>query len=1155
MQPPRTWRCRALAASIFAITTMTPVILDAAPQSAPDPEIERKSFKVAEGFEVNLFAANPLITKPIQMNFDSAGRLWIATSAVYPHIVPGAVADDKIIVLEDRDGDGRAEISRVFADKLLIPTGVEIGDGGAYVANSTELIHLKDTDGDGNADQTRVILSGFGTEDTHHILHTLRWGHDGQIYFNQSIYIHSHIETPHGVRRLDGGGVWQFRPKTLQLDVFIKGLVNSWGHTIDPWGQSFGTDGAGGEGINYFFPGVTFLTSPGAKRFMKGLNPGSPKHCGAEMLSGRHLPEDWRGDIITNDFRAHRVCRFKISEDGAGYASKEMPELIVSTDVAFRPVDVKIGPDGAIYIADWYNPIIQHGEVDFRDPRRDHVHGRIWRITAKDRPLVERPKLVDASIPQLLDFLKAPEKWTRLHAKRQLAERDPHAVQTELASWIAGLDPEDADEPHHRLEALWAYQTIDFPEPALLAQLLRDSDHRIRAAATRVLSQWHDRIPNAFGLLAVQIADDHPRVRLEAVRALTHFPTERSAELAMSILSRPMDRFLDFALWKTANELSPVWLPALQAGRLTFNGDASQLEFALRAVESPKVVQPLLKLVRDNKVPSNRRANVLALIAGLGNPEELSEVLDMVLNAGSADAPMLIAALAALARGTQQRQVTPAGDLSRLEKLINDKDPAIKRHAVTLAGLWQAKALRPAIIQLSNAPKTPDDLQAAAIAAIAQFAAPADVDHLTKLASQESPIQTRVRAVAGLTTIDADKAARQAIRMLAIDLPAPQAQILFDAFLRQKAGPKALAGALSSQKIPADVAKIGLRQIQQSARPEQNLTDALVRAGGLDQEMKPLTPDQLKKMVADVVKNADPARGQAIFRRQELGCLRCHAIAGAGGLVAPDLISVGASAPVDYLIESLMIPNKAVKENYHSTVVETKDGEMYAGIKIRETKSELVLRDAVDDEIVVPKNAIESLTMAGSIMPSGLVEGLTTAELRDLVGFLAALGKPGPYAVSPTPVVRTWRVLDAESIPMARVAGADFGPEINAKSLGSLLNSSAQMTWIPAYSTVAGDLPITDLPRDPTRPYAFVAFQLDVTRPGPIQLAFKNPKGLTLWLGAKSIPVKSNIHLDIDAGIHKVMLRVDRQQRTEPLNCQLVDVPGSEARAAILSGK
>ncbi len=254
----------------------------------PDPEIERKALQAADGFEVNLFAADPLLAKPIQMNFDSAGRLWVACSESYPQIKPGQKANDKIILLEDADGDGKADKTTVFADGLLIPTGLEPGDGGVYVGASTDLLHLSRPDGDKGALRRRVVLSGFGTEDTHHMVHTLRWGHDGMLYFNQSIYIHSHIETPYGPRRLGGGGVWQFRPETRRLEVFARGWWNPWGHHFDRLGQSFVTDGAGTEGVNPVIVGASYTATPREARVLQGLNPGHPKYCGCEIVSGRH---------------------------------------------------------------------------------------------------------------------------------------------------------------------------------------------------------------------------------------------------------------------------------------------------------------------------------------------------------------------------------------------------------------------------------------------------------------------------------------------------------------------------------------------------------------------------------------------------------------------------------------------------------------------------------------------------------------------------------------------------------------------------------------------------------------------------------------------------------------------------------------------------
>ncbi|MDB4572800.1 hypothetical protein N9Z92_02730, partial [Akkermansiaceae bacterium] len=331
----------------------------------PDPVKQAAAFNLPEGMEIQLVASDPMIAKPVQMNFDSQGRIWLVSSGMYPHIVPGAEENDKVLILEDTNGDGVADKRTVFADDLHIPTAVLPADGGAYVANSTEIIFLKDTDGDGKADHRRVVLSGFGTEDTHHLVHTFEQGPDGMLYFLQSIYIHSHLETPYGVRRLMGGGVWHFRPETQRAEILSKGLINPWGFIFDEHGQTFATDGAGGQGINDIFPRSVFRTSPGAQRIVDGLNPGQPKLCGLEILSGSHIPDKLRGVLIAPDFRGHRINAYRLTPEGSSYKSTRIDDFLSSSHRAFRPIDVKMGPDGALYIADWYNPIIQHGEVDF----------------------------------------------------------------------------------------------------------------------------------------------------------------------------------------------------------------------------------------------------------------------------------------------------------------------------------------------------------------------------------------------------------------------------------------------------------------------------------------------------------------------------------------------------------------------------------------------------------------------------------------------------------------------------------------------------------------------------------------------------------------------------------------------------------------------
>ncbi len=1085
----------------------------------PDPEIERKSFQVAEGFEVNLYAADPLLAKPIQMNFDAAGRLWVATSEIYPQIAPGGTANDKIVVLDDRDGDGKADRTEVFAGGLLIPTGVEPGDGGAYVANSTELIHLKDTDGDGKADSRRVVLSGFGTEDTHHLLHTLHWGPEGLLYMAQSIYIHSHIETPHGVRRLGGGGFWQFRPETMRLEVFARGLVNPWGLVFDTYGQTFATDGAGVEGINYIVPGASYFMDPAATRVIRGLNLGSPKDCGLEQVEGRGFPDDWQGNLITNDFRGNRVCRYVLSDDNSGFASRELPELIKTTHRAFRPIDVKLGPDGALYVADWYNPIIQHGEVDFRDPRRDHTHGRIWRITAKGRPALPRLKLIEATTEALLDELKSPESWTRQRAKRVLQERGPKVVFPSLAAWTDRLP---ADAWHDRLEALWMYQAIDVARPALLTQLLASSDYRVRAAAVRVVGHWKDRLDDPLSLLASRVVDEHPRVRLEAVRVLGGIPSLSSAELALKAIDRPIDPFLDYAVWLTCRQLKAQWLPAVEAGQTDLGG-IDHLVWALTAIESPKVVGYLIQSLAGGKLNADQEASAIAQISVRGNPDELGNLLNLAVDPSASPAKQSTL-LGNLVRATGPRKIQPSGDLGRLGPLLQSNDATLKAEAARAVGLWKVEPLRPLLEEAARGDdKTPGPLRHAAIEALAHLGGPESRRALIDLAGPGRPEEDRKFAVAALAGLDIASAAGVAVDLLGTGDPAE----LYRAFLRQKDGPNALAQALSGRDLPADAAKLGLRTVRGSGQSVPGLVEALTRSGKLDAAHADLTPEQRSALVTEVTRDGNPARGEAIFRDTSLNCLGCHAIGGAGGQVGPDLSSLGGSAPVDYVIDSLLTPDKAVKEGYHSTVVATDDGRVLSGIKIGQSATNLVLRDADGAEQAIPLASIEDQKPGGSLMPPGLTDSLTHAEFVDLVRFLSELGKVGgSFSLGKERLVRRWLVAVPPGVP-----GTPSG-------------------WKSAYGEVSGVLPPSALVGSPA-----VAFDLDVSTPGKVRLDWQGAEGGTVLIDGKPGPSGSNFVLDLARGRHSIYLGLGANRDPRPLRCELIDVPDSPARAQVVLGR
>ncbi len=1148
--PPRSLRsyaslitCVALHFLLFANAAHAQRDLRDIPD--PDPEIERRSFIVADGFEVNLFVADPLIAKPIQMNFDAQGRLWIASSEVYPHIEPGQVANDKILVVTDDDGDGTAERTEVFADGLLIPTGVIPGDGGAYVANSTELLHMRDTDGDGRADQRRIVLSGFGTEDTHHILHTFRWGPAGHLYFNQSIYIHSHIETPYGVRRLDGGGVWKFQPRTLDLEVYARGFVNPWGFHLDRWGQSFATDGAYGEGINYLFPGATFVTAPGASRLLQGLNPGSPKHCGLEIVDGRHLPSEWQGNMLTNDFRAHRVCRFLLEESGSGYVSREGEELIKTDHVAFRPVDIKMGPDGAIYIADWYNPIIQHGEVDFRDPRRDHVHGRIWRVTAKDRPLVPRPRLIGASTEELLEYLRSPESWTRQMAKRLLWERGEE-VLPKLRQWRADIDRSDTDATHLKLEALWTYQALRRVEPSLLQELLQSEDHRARAAAVRVAAAWSGQLPDPLSVFENAVRDSHPRVRLEALHALRGERSAEAARIALLALDQPLDGYLDYALWLTVRDLQDEWLPEVLAGGNPLLENVPHLVHALTAVENAEAVPLLVSLLEEGQVAANRQDAAIAAITQAGDSRQLHRILEHIHKSDHATVEQRAAWLGQLVEAARVRRVYPEEAEPVLREMLSEAPAVLRGPAAVLAGLADISGLLGPLQDVASDGTLPAPTRGSALEALAALE---DRATLEAYASTATEPKLRERAIIALATLDVEAAVQHAVDFWQ-GQTAAEPGTLAAAIVREREGAQALAEALRGRALPADTARRLLRSVRRIAPAGSSLIETLERTSGGNEQEQNLNKREIAEILQRVREHGHAQRGEAVYRRRDLLCQQCHAIGGAGGQVGPDLSSIGASAQDDYLLESLLEPNKKIKENYHSQAIVTEDGRVLTGIVVRETTDLLTLRDAEDQEITLRTDSIDERHDGPSLMPSGLLKSVTRDELVHLVRFLSELGELGEFAVGQDPVVRRWRVLDPQG---------SIRESLRLRGARAVFQEDTETPWLATYSRVSGELPLGDLPKFyhgyPAQPLIVLQFGIDVAQPGQIQLDFSDPSGISLWLDKKELPVDPPIQADVTSGRHWITVAVRPKGRQDDLRCEVRTAEGSTAQVRIVGGK
>jgi lysophospholipase L1-like esterase len=527
------------------------------------PAEEQKTFTLPEGYAINLFASEvefPALEDPVTMTFDSRGRLWVGTMPSYPMYLPGTKPNDKVLILEDANDDGKADRCTTFADGLHLPIGIELGDGGVYLSQMPNLMFLKDTDGDDRADTRELIMHGFDSADSHHALHAFTWDPGGGLYWQEGTFHYSQTETPYGPRRCNEAGIFRWEPRSWKLDVFVSyGFANPWGHYFDRWGQNFVADASGGA--NYF--GTAFsgqVVYPQKHGSMKQFFPMQWRPtCGCELVSSRHFPEDTQGDyLLNNNIGFQGILRYRVKEDGSGFAGTPIEPLLKSTDPNFRPVALQFGPDGALFVVDWFNPLVGHMQHSLRDPNRDHTHGRIWRITYPSRPLVDKPRIADASVPSLLDLLKSYEDRTRFRARRELRERPEHDVLSALDKWTASLSKSDPEYWRQVLEALWLRQSLDEVDIPLLKQVLTCPEPRARAAATRVLCYWRDRISDTLDLLRKQVNDEHPRVRLEAIRALSFFDRDQVAtaeEIALESLLHPQDDYLEYTLNETNKTL------------------------------------------------------------------------------------------------------------------------------------------------------------------------------------------------------------------------------------------------------------------------------------------------------------------------------------------------------------------------------------------------------------------------------------------------------------------------------------------------------------------------------------------------------------------------------------------------------------------------
>lgn len=562
-------------------------------------------------------------------------------------------------------------------------------------------------------------------------------------------------------------------------------------------------------------------------------------------------------------------------------------------------------------------------------------------------------------------------------------------------------------------------------------------------------------------------------------------------------------------------------------------------------------VAPLIKLLESGRVPAERQGTIVEMICNRGEAADLAVVVKLLARPEGLKPAVRRKVIELLTDAAVTRKVRPAGDLSALLSLIEGeaaaKDPALRRAAIRLAAAWKLSAVAGTLRDLAIGDNADPALQQAALAGLVTLGGTENRATIEEVARLGKSVDLRAQAVAGLARLDTSAAATAAADVLKIAKPQDVLEPMLAALLGRQEGAEKLAQALAADPPSADAAKLTLRHMYAIGRSDQALSDVLSKAAGIALDAPPPSQEEVAKIAAEVSTKGDAVRGEQIFRRADLSCMKCHAVAQAGGSVGPELSAVGSISPVDYVVNSILNPNLAIKEQFVTRRVLTLDGEVLTGIQIDRDDERLRLKDAAGKTLVIPVSDIDQEGEGKSLMPQGLTKFLTQQEFFDLAKFISELGKPGPYAIRQTPSIQRWRVLQ------------DIPPEIsggvaNVELFREHVLDTPTDAWTTAYGTVGGALPLDELVKSPSQ-VIWLQGTLDVSQTGPIAVQIALDQKAQLWIDAEPFDVQPRIEREFAPGKHTLTFRVEVSSLPAgDLKVELAKPAGSGAQFAVVNG-
>jgi putative membrane-bound dehydrogenase-like protein len=1003
-----------------------------------------KHLVVPAGFEPRLFAAEPEIFKPLCLTWDERGRLWIAESTDYPNVKrrsgPGR---DRISILEDRDGDGRADSFKVFAEGLNIPTSLLCHDGGVIVLQAPDTLFLKDTDGDGKADVRKVLFTGWGIGDTHAGPSNLRWGPDNWVW---GIVGYSAFRgNVGGEAHAFGQGLFRFKPDGSKLEFVRSTSNNSWGVGFSEDGLVFGSTANGCPSVympvaNRYYEAVRGRVPPrlemiaASNRFYPVTDKvrqvdhhgGFTAAAGHALYTARTYPRPyWNQTAFVTEPTGHLVATFTLARSGSDVAAYYGWNLVASDDEWTSPIAAEVGPDGNVWVIDWYNYIVQHNPTPhgfktgqgnaYETPLRDKTHGRIYRIVYQNGVAGRTPELRPDRPRALVDALANDNQFWRLHAQRLLVERGKTDVVPDLVALVRNTAIDAIGLNVGAIHALWTLRGLDAlgAQDSGAARAAVDALKHPSAAVRRNAAQVLPSSPqNARAIVdAGLLRDPDAQVRLAALLNLAD--QEPLPEIGVAVAegvrggALTTDRWLVDATVAAAARNDAAFLAALgRQGKVP--ASASLLQIAER--------------VAEHWARGGPTASVGTFLASIRGGEPV--VNESILRGTARGWP----------RGKPAKIDEATAEV--LAKLTAELNPAARAHLVRLASTWGDQALE----------KLGTEIAASFLASVKNE----QLDDSRRVGAAKQLIELR----------SADSASARALLELITPTTAPElASGLVEAAAASKAPDVGQALVAALPRLSPGVRSRTLRALLTRADWMPALVDALEREPArlselaLDQKQALAThpdprvaargkkllesggglpnPDRqavIDRLASQLKEGGDPARGKLVFVQQ---CAKCHRHSGEGGQVGPDLTGM-AAIPRQELMIHILDPSRSVEGNFVQYTVATTDGRVINGLLASEAKTAVELIDADGKRHAILREDIDQMTASKkSLMPEGFEKQVPVAGLNDLLAFLTRPGKYRPLDLSKVATIVSTRGMfyDSEAEP-ERLVFPNWSPKI-----------------------------------------------------------------------------------------------------------------------------